>query len=61
MDPTELLTQLIDLLNELEEEIDVRNEVIEKIEDLSGWLRAGGFPPNVHVALENAGYAPIPG
>jgi len=59
MDPTELLTQIVDLLNELEEEIDVRGETCEKLEDLVGWLRAGGFPPQVHTALENAGYAPI--
>jgi len=66
MDPTALLSQIIEDFEELndaardpeveEKNTDEKLEVAHKLRTLARWLNDGGFPPDVEKALEDAGY-----
>ena len=70
MDPTASLTRALEALGELEErhnqatpdELEAkteehREEAVDCLLALAGWLRGGGFPPDVEQAVARAGFA----
>lgn len=69
MDPTTTLTRALEALKALEsarnsalpDELpgateEEREEAVDYLLALAGWLRGGGFPPDVDQAVSDAGY-----
>jgi hypothetical protein len=52
MDPDQCLRELLELLRQLAQGKDVREEAVEHLRSLASWLERGGFPPKLQTLQE---------